>query len=159
LAEAKGEREVAERKAAALVVQIEKTTDAETAKQLAITVANQQKEAAEIDKQRSAILLDKARIDAEAVQVAADAEAYQKRAIIEADNALAQKLATEAEIQKYWADAFAKRAVPSTVFVTGGGNSDGSTPTGSNTELQAILQMMTLQLAKGLDYDRKVDTK
>lgn len=155
LAEAKGEREVAERKAAALVAQIEKTTNAETEKQLAITRATQQKEQAEIDREASQILLEKARIDADAVKVAADAEAYKKKAVIQADNALAQKLETEIEVHRVWADAYAKRSVPSSVFVSGDGG--GDTPTGGNTELQAIMQMMTMQMAKQLDYDRQVE--
>jgi regulator of protease activity HflC (stomatin/prohibitin superfamily) len=151
LAEAKGEREVAERKAAALVAQIEQTTNAETKKQLAITAANQQKEAAEIDKQRSEILLEKAKIDAQAVQVAADAEAYQKREILNADNALAQKLEAWVEINKAYADAFAKRPVPTTVF--GGSGSDSYA---QGTDVQAFLQLMTVKAAKDLDVDTSV---
>lgn len=154
LAEAKGEREVAERKAAALVVQVEKTTDAETTKQLAITVANQQKESAEIDKERSEILLEKARIDAQAVQVAADAEAYRKREVLKADNALAQKLDAWVAINKAYADAFAKRAVPATTF--GGASGDGYA---NGSDVKAFLDIMTVNAAKQLDVDTSVATK
>jgi regulator of protease activity HflC (stomatin/prohibitin superfamily) len=151
LAEAKGEREVAERKAASLVEQIEKTTDAETTKQLAITAANQQKEAAEIDKERSEILLEKARIDAQAVQVAADAEAYKKREILNADNALAQKLDAWVEINKHYADALAKRAVPTTTFSSGGGT--GGEGYAQGLDVQSFMQILTMKAAKDLDVD------
>jgi len=151
LAEARGEREVAERKAAALVEQIQKTTDAETDKQLAITEANKFKEQAEIERQRSEILLEKARLDAQAVQVAADAEAYKKREILEADNALAQKLEAWVEINKAYADAFAKRAVPSTTF--GGGEGTGYA---QGSDVKAFLDIMTVDAAKRLDLDTSV---
>ena len=153
LAEAKGEREVAERKAASLVLQIEKTTDAETTKALAITKANQQKESAEIDKQRSVILLAKAKIDAQAVQVAADAESYKKRVIIQADNALAQKLEAEIKIQGVWAAAYAVRPVPTTVF---GGGDDSH---GSINEVQQFLRLKTVEAAQNLNYNRDIATQ
>ncbi|MQQ07971.1 hypothetical protein GFB49_05855 [Epibacterium sp. SM1979] len=155
LAVARGEREVAERQASAKVIQIERTTDAETEKQLAITAAEREREAARIAKEQSEILLEKARIDAEAVQVAADAEAYAKRQILEADNALAQKLDAEVEIQRLWADAFAKRNVPTYVFGSGGG-SDGGAPVGSDDEASRLFQILTLQAAERLDYDREI---
>ena len=154
LAEAKGAREVAERKAAALVEQVEKTTDAETTKQLAITVANQQRDAARIDKERSQILLEKARIDAQSVQVAADAEAYQKREILKADNALAQKLAAWVEINKAYAEAFAKRSVPTTTF--GGAAGEGYA---QGSDVKSFLDIMTVNAAKQLDVDTSVTTK
>ena len=154
LAVARGEREVAERQAAAKVIQIERTTDAETEKQLAITAAEREREAARIAKEQSEILLEKARIDAEAVQVAADAEAYAKSQILAADNALAQKLEAEIEIQKLWAAAFAKRNVPQYVF--GASNGEGGSPVGSDDEAQRLFQILTLQAAERLDYDRRI---
>lgn len=158
LAVARGEREVAERQAAAKVTQIERTTDAETEKQLAITAAEREREAARIAKEQAQILLDKARIDAEAVQVAAEAEAYAKSKILEADNALAQKLDAEVEIQSLWADAFAKRNVP--MYVFGGGGSGGtSTPVGSDDEASRLFQILTLQAAERLDYDRTISSE
>lgn len=71
--------------------------------------------------------------------------------ILEADNALAQKLEAEIEIQKLWADAFAKRQVPTNVF-----GSNGNTPTGSDSETKAFMQMLTLDAAKRLSYDRDI---
>lgn len=153
LAIAKGEREVAERQAEAKVEQIEKTTNAETDKQLAITEATKQKEQATIEKETAAIQLDKAKLEAARTKTLADAEAYKKKAVLLADNALAQKLDAEIEIQKIWADAFSKRKVPEIVF---GGGGNGSTPTGSDSETRAFMQMLTMDAAKRLSYDRDV---
>lgn len=152
LAIARGEREVAERQAKAKVDQIQRTTEAETEKQLAITQAQKQKEQSEIEKETAQIQLEKARIEAETRRTLADAEAYQKKAVLQADNALAQKLDAEIEIQKIWAQAFANRKVPQYVF--GGG--EGGTPTGSDGETRAFMQMLTLDAAKRLSYDRDV---
>ena len=152
LAIARGEREVAERQAKAKVDQIQRTTEAETEKQLAITEAQKKQEQAEIDKQTAQVNLEKARIEAETRRTLADAEAYQKKAVLQADNALAQKLDAEIEIQKIWAEAFAQRKVPQYVF--GGG--DGNTPTGSDSETKAFMQLLTMDAAKRLNYDRDV---
>ena len=153
LAIAKGEREVAERQAKAKVEQIQHTTEAETEKQLAITGAEKLKEQAEIAKETAQIELEKARIEAETQRTLADAEAYQKKVILQADNALAQKLQAEVEIQKLWAEAFAKRQVPTNVF---GGNGSGGAPVGSDAETKAFMQMLTLDAAKRLNYDRDI---
>lgn len=154
LAIAKGEREVAERQAQAKVLQIERTTNAETEKQLAITEAEKLIERAQIDRDRSRVLLEKAQIDAEAVKVAADAEAFAKAAVLEADNALAQKLETELAIQRVWAEAYAKRNVPQYVFGASGG--DGGVPTGNDQEARLLQQMLTMEYAKRLEYDRSL---
>ncbi|MCY0964961.1 SPFH domain-containing protein [Parathalassolituus penaei] len=152
LAIAKGEREVAERQAQAKVEQIQRTTEAETEKQLALTNAEKLREQAEIAKETAQIELEKARIEAETQRTLADAEAYQKKVILEADNALAQKLQAEIDIQKTWADAFAQRKVPTTVF----GGSDGGAPVGSDSEVKAFMQILTLDAAKRLSYSREI---
>ncbi|MDO6452759.1 SPFH domain-containing protein [Neptunomonas phycophila] len=152
LAIARGEREVAERQAKAKVEQIQKTTEAETDKQLAITGAEKLKAEAAISKETAEINLEKARVEAETRRTLADAEAYQKEVILQADNALAQKLEAEVQIQRLWADAFAKRNVPTNVF--GGGN--GGAPVGNDAETKAFMQMLTLDAAKRLNYDREV---
>ena len=156
LAIAKGEREVAQRQAQAKVKQIEQTTNAETEKQLTITAAQKLKEQAQIDRERATILLEKAEIDAQAVKVAADAEAYAKAAVLEADNALAQKLDAEINIQKVWADAYAKRNVP--MYVFGSGTCNTAAPTGSDSEAQLLQQLLTMEYAKRLDYDRTLNS-
>ena len=153
LAITRGEREVAERQAAAKVEQIQKTTDAETEKQLAITAAERERESARIRQERAQILLDTARIDAQAKQVSADAAAYEKTAILEADNALAQKLAAYVEVQKVWAEAFANRKVPTTVF----GAPEGGL--GTDGDISRFIDLMTMQAAKGLAVDPSIARK
>jgi regulator of protease activity HflC (stomatin/prohibitin superfamily) len=154
LAIARGEREVAERQAKAKVEQIQKTTEAETDKQLAITRAEKFKAEATISKETAQINFEKAKIDANTKRTLAEAEAYQKKVILEADNALAQKLEAEIQIQKLWAAAFAQRKVPSTVF----GSGQSGAPVGSDAEVKAFMQMLTLDAAKRLNYDRDVQT-
>ncbi len=153
LAIAKGEREVAQRQAGAKVEQIQKTTEAETEKQLAITEANKLKEQATIANETAKINLQKAKVEAETKRTLADAEAYQKRVILQADNALAQKLEAEIRIHGLWADAYAKRAVPTNVFGSGGA---AGTPVGSDGEAKAFMQLLTLDAAKRLSYDREI---
>jgi len=155
LAIARGEREVAERQAKAKVEQIQKTTEAETDKQLAITRAEKFKAEAAISKDTAQINYEKAKIEANTKRTLAEAEAYQKQVILKADNALAQKLDAEIQIQKLWATAFAQRKVPTTVFGAG----QSGTPVGSDAEVKAFMQMLTLDAAKRLNYDRNVKTK
>ena len=158
LAISKGEREVAERQAQAKVIQIERTTQAQTEKQLAVTEAEKRREQARIERERAEILLETARIDAEARRVAADAEAYAKQQILNADNALAQKLEAEIRIQELWAAAYAKRQVPQYVFgANGGGASPGGPPMGSDSESRLLQQLLTMEYAKRLDYDRTLN--
>ncbi|MRI34893.1 hypothetical protein EOPP23_18095 [Endozoicomonas sp. OPT23] len=152
LAIARGEREVAERQAKAKVEQIQKTTEAETDKQLAITGAEKLKAEAEIQKETAQINFEKAKIEAQTQRTLADAEAYQKKVILQADNALAQKLDAEVKIQELWADAYAKRKVPTTVF---GGGSDGA-PVGNDYETKAFMQLLTIDAAKRLNYKREI---
>lgn len=151
LAISRGEREVAERQAKAKVEQIQLTTEADTQKQLAITEATKLQEQAAIERETAEINLQKAQIEAKTRRTLADAEAYQKRVILQADNALAQKLDAEIAIQKIWAEAFAKRNVPQYVFGSGSG-----TPSGSDSETRAFMQLLTLDAAKRLSYDRDV---
>ncbi|CAM3502713.1 SPFH domain-containing protein [Parendozoicomonas haliclonae] len=151
LAIARGEREVAERQAKAKVEQIQKTTEAETEKQLAITKAEKLKAEAQIQKETAEINLDKAKIEAQTQRTLADAEAYQKKVILQADNALAQKLDAEIKIQELWAAAYAKRQVPTNVF---GGNGGDGAPVGNDYETKAFMQLLTLDAAKRLNYER-----
>ncbi len=152
LAIARGEREVAERQAKAKVEQIQKTTEAETEKQLAITGAQKLKAEAEIQRETAEINLEKAKIEAQTQRTLADAEAYQKKVILQADNALAQKLDAEIQIQRLWAEAYAQRKVPTNVF---GGSGDGA-PVGNDYETKAFMQMLTLDAAKRLSYERNI---
>lgn len=147
---AKGDRLVAEKQAIMKVEQITVTTKAETARMKAIIDAVRIKEEARIMKEAASIMLEKAKIDANAIKVTADATAYKKNKILKADNALKQKIKAEIEIQKLWANAFSKRKVPNIVF----GNGNSNTPTGSDTSVKNFMNMMTLEAAKNLQYDR-----
>lgn len=141
------------------VQQIEVTTRAETKRKESLIEAQRQKQAAEIQEQTAQMLLAKAKIDAEAVRVAAEAEAYRKEKILTADNALAQELEAEIEIQRIWADAFSKRQVPQYVFSgagNGGNAAAAGTPVGSDMEVRHFMQLLTLDAAKRLSYERGV---
>ena len=158
LAIARGEREIAEVQATARKNQMTKTTDAETAKRLIIITANQQKERAAIEKQTAQINLEKADLDAQKTERLADATAYEKKKILEADNALKEKLSTEVQIHKVWANALANRAVPQYVWSSGGdGGEAGGPPVGSDLEMKRMMQILTVNAAKTLGYDRGVE--
>ena len=154
LAIARGEREVAEEQALAKKAQIKQTTEAETDKRLALIAASKQLEQAEIDKQTAQIQKEKADIDAEKIKVLADADKYEREARIAGDNALQQKLDAEVAIQAKWAEAYARRAVPQQVFVTGG--TAGDVPQGGDQEVKTFLNIMTMDSAKRLAYDRGI---
>lgn len=145
----KAERDIAERQGQARVDQIQRTTDAETEKKLALVSSEREREQARVAKETAALNLDRAKIDAESKQVTADAEAYEKRAILEADNALQAKLNAYVKVQEYWADAFARRQVPSTVF--GGG--EGSTLPGGDGDVANFLKLKTVEAARDLNLD------
>ena len=66
-----------------------------------------------------------------------------------ADGALQQKLAAYVETQKVWADAFAKRNVPTTVFGASGGS-------GGDSDASVFMQMMTLQAARQLSVSTAI---
>jgi hypothetical protein len=150
LAIAEGDRKIAERQAESKVKQIERTTDAETAKQLALTKASQQMEQAEIDKKTSEIKLAQARIDAQSVKVTADAAAYERRKKIESDNGLKVKIDALVQMNKDNAEALAKRNVPQTVIYSGANGAEGL---GSNFEVQQIATTQMLKNLNALDLD------
>jgi regulator of protease activity HflC (stomatin/prohibitin superfamily) len=151
LAIQQGETDIAKRQAAAKVEQIEKTTNAETTKKLALIEAEQRRAEAEIAAETANLALEKARIDAQAVTVAADAEAYAKEAILTADGALAQKLAAWTEAQRVWADAAARINVPATVIGGEGGTAGNALGT-----VDTFMQMMMIKTAKDLQVDPTV---
>jgi regulator of protease activity HflC (stomatin/prohibitin superfamily) len=150
LVTARGEKQVEEKRQETLRDQIEQTTKAQTAKQLAIINATREQESAQIAKLTSDELLQKARIDAQATKTLADAEAYAKKAVIEADGALQQKLDALVKINHVWADAASKAPVPSVMM---GGSGDG---TGRQTEIGQLMQIMAAKAAKDLSVDMSV---
>jgi putative SOS response-associated peptidase YedK len=147
---ARGKREVAETQYKAQLDQAKKTTDAETTKQLALIDAQKALEQARIDKLAEIEKLAAARTAALRVKTTADATAYEKRAVLLADGALEKKLEAQKEIQKYWADAYSKRNVPSMIF---GGSGNG---TGSDTDASTFMNLLTVKTAKDLALDMTV---
>ena len=145
-----GQTQIAKRQAEAQVEQIQKTTEAETAKKLIIIQAEQAKAQATIATETAKLQLDKARIDSEATKTLADAEAYSKKAIIMADGALEKKLAAYVSTQQAWADAASKMNVPQQLF----GNTGGTNVAGST--LEQFMQLMTVKSAKDLAIDLDV---
>ncbi|AKF13652.1 membrane protease subunit stomatin/prohibitin [Sinorhizobium phage phiN3] len=149
---AEAERDIAEEQGKARKAQIKATTDAETTKKLTLIKAQQQTEEAAIVKKTAEISFQTAEINAKAQIVKAEADAKERQLAIEADNALQTKINAEIEIQKVWADAFARRNVPQIVF---GGSADGA-PVGSNSEVQTFFNLLNANAAKSLSYDRTV---
>lgn len=148
---AKGEREVEEQRQTTLKEQIAKTTNAQTAKQLAEIAAQQKEETAKIEQRTMDTQLETARLEALKIKTLADAQAYEKRVLIEADGALAQKLTTLEAINSAWANAAAKAPVSSVVM--GGESGSGS----RQSEIGQYMQIMAAQSAKqlGLDFSIK----
>ena len=153
LAIATGDTDIAVKQAAAKVVQIQRTTDAETEKKLVLITASQVKQKAEIQKQTAAIMLEKAKIDAEATVVAADAAAYDREVKLASDNGLKLKLEAIVRMNADNAKAFANRSVPSTVVYTGG-SEEGAL--GANNEIENIATTQMLKNLKALDLDLNV---
>lgn len=147
LAVARGQREVEQKRQETLRDQVEKTTNAETDKLLALTVASQQEASAVVARRTAKELLAKAEIDAQATKTTADADAYAKKAVILADGALTQKLATLENINRVWAEAAQNAPVPSVVM---GGSGDA---TGRQSEIGQFMQLMSAKAAKDLSVD------
>ena len=128
----------------------------EVLKAKAVTLAQQEKEVAVTNAARE---LEVAALKAEQAEQyrlewakKAEADSNYKREVLEADGALAQKLATYERVQAAWAQAFANRSVPSTVFGSSGG-------TGSDTDVQTFLNLMTVQASKALALDQTIPGK
>ena len=101
-----------------------------------LEVAKLQKEAAEQVKQREILL--------------GQGEAERKKLVMSADGALDKKLQTYLKAQEVWANAYAKRNVPSTVWYGSGG-------AGTNTDMESsqFQQMLNALIAKDLMLNPK----
>ncbi|SDG29914.1 SPFH domain / Band 7 family protein [Pseudomonas benzenivorans] len=152
LVTARGEKEVEARRQETLRDQIERTTQAETEKQLAIINAEREKGRAEIEKQTAELLRDKAAITADATKITADAEAYAREAVIKADGALQSKLDALLAINKVWAEAAAQAPVPS-VMMSGSGQGGSSS---RQDEIGQLMGVLATKAARDLSLDLKV---
>ncbi|MBC9251443.1 membrane protease subunit, stomatin/prohibitin [Pseudomonas alcaligenes] len=152
LVTARGEKEVEARRQETLRDQIERTTQAETEKQLAIINAQREKGRAEIEKQTAELLRDKASITAQATKITADAEAYARKAVIEADGALQPKLDALVAINKVWAEAAAQAPVPGVMMASSGQNGASS----RQDEIGQLMGVLATKAARDLSLDLKV---
>jgi len=150
LVSARGAKDVEAKRQESLRQQIERTTEAETEKQLTLINAEREKRRAEIDKQTAELLRDKARVNAEATKVTADAEAYAREAAIKADGALQTKLDALVQINRAWAEAAAKAPVPNVMM--GGGSEAG---VGRQDEMSKLMSVLATKAAKDLMVDLK----
>jgi regulator of protease activity HflC (stomatin/prohibitin superfamily) len=151
LVTARGEKEVEAKRQETLRDQIERTTQAETEKQLAVINAERERSRAEIEKQTAELLRDKAMTTAEATTITADAEAHAREATIKADGALQSKLDALVEINKVWAQAAAQAPVPS---VTMGAGQSGTTS--RQDELSQFMSVLATKAARDLAIDLNV---
>ncbi|MDH0646103.1 SPFH domain-containing protein [Pseudomonas sp. GD03858] len=149
LVSARGAKDVEAKRQESLRQQIERTTQAETEKQLTLINAEREKRQAEIDKQTAELLRDKAKVNAEATKITADAEAYAREASLKADGALQTKLDALVQINRAWADAAAQAPVPSVMM---GGTDAGL---GRQDEMAKLMSVLATKAAKDLVLDLK----
>lgn len=121
------------------------------AAQKLVDVAGKDKEQALIaatkDKEVASLTLESAKLEKQRQIELGTGEAERKRLVLAADGALAQKLDAWSKSQEVWANAFAKRAVPS--VVTGGGqHTDG--------DAAAMMELIGIKAAKDLALDMGV---
>lgn len=124
---------------------------AEVEKETAVVDAQREKEVAETNATRE---LEVAKLMAAAAEqtkmkdiLLGQGESERRRLVLAADGALKQKLDTYQAVQAKWADAFANRKVPTTVF---GGGAGG---VGSDSDAQILMQLLTVKTAKDLSLD------
>jgi hypothetical protein len=134
-AAAEGRAAVAAAKATAEVEKQKAVTAAEQARDVAVLAAESRKQVAEQDRLAAAE-------SKQANILLGEGEAARKRLVMQADGALAQKLATYAEVQAKWAEAFQNRKVPTTIF--------GASSSGTDSDVSNFMSLMTLQAAKEL---------
>ncbi|MFJ4345629.1 SPFH domain-containing protein [Pseudomonas sp. NPDC089401] len=149
LVSARGAKDVEAKRQESLRQQIERTTQAETEKQLALINAEREKRRAEIDKQTAELLRDKARVTAEATKITADAEAHAREVSLKADGALQNKLDALVQINRAWAEAAARAPVPGVMM----GSSE--TGVGRQDEMSRLMSVLATKAAKDLMVDLK----
>lgn len=118
----------------------------------AVVQAQQEKEVHVIagERRKAVAILDKeAAIEKKQEQILlGEGEAERKRLVLAADGALEKKLATYERVMDSWADAYAKRKVPS-VMMGSGGN-------GVDTNALSMSEVMSLMAMKQLGLDLTV---
>lgn len=151
LVSARGAKDVEARRQESLREQIERTTQAETEKQLTLINAEREQRRAEIEKKTAELLRDKARVTGEATKVTADAEAYARAASLKADGALQAKLDALVRINQAWAEAAARAPVPSVMM----GAAEGGV--GRQDEMSKLMSVLATKAARDLVVDLKTE--
>lgn len=151
LVTARGEKEVEAKLQETLRDQIERTTLAETEKQLTVINAQRERSRAEIEKDTAELLRDKATTNAAAIKITADAEAHAREATIKADGALQSKLDALIAINKAWAQAAAQAPVPSVMMGAGQAGSAGR-----QDEISQLMDVLATKAARDLALDMKL---
>jgi len=151
LVSARGAKDVEARRQESLREQIERTTQAETEKQLTLINAEREQRRAEIEKKTAELLRDKAHITGEATKITADAEAYARAASIKADGALQAKLDALVRINQAWAEAATHAPVPAVMM----GSSEGGV--GRQDEISKLMSVLATKAARDLAVDLKTE--
>jgi len=148
-AEKDGQAKAATAKWAQEVVKATEVTKAEQEKLVAETAALKEKvvaeTAAEQRKNVASFDLDSAKLKKETEIALGEGESQRKKLVMEADGALEKKLEAAIAINKLWADAYAKRQVPTVVMGEHGG--------GQDSQSSAFMDMLTVKAAKDLALD------
>ena len=151
LVSARGAKDVEAKRQESLRQQIERTTQAETEKQLTLINAEREQRRAEIEKKTAELLRDKARVTGEATKITADAEAYAREAAIKADGALQAKLDALVQINRAWAAAAAQAPVPSVMM----GATEGGA--GRQDEMGKLMSVLATKAARDLAVDLRTE--
>jgi regulator of protease activity HflC (stomatin/prohibitin superfamily) len=165
-AEMEGKKNVMEAQYIKEVTKKEATVEAEKEKEVATIKAEQEKSVAEIEKEQAMIvatqkfevaqkMAETAEQEKKAAISKGEGEAKAKQLILEADGALQQKLETWKEAQMYWAEAFAKRSVPS-FYIAGSGSSENGSSNGPDDQLQSFMTLMNANAMKQLSLDMSI---
>jgi regulator of protease activity HflC (stomatin/prohibitin superfamily) len=117
-AEEEGKAEAAKAKWGQEKINAQEIAQAEKNKEVAELIASQQLEVSKLEKQAAEQTKQKEILIGEG-------EATRKKLVMNADGALELKLKAQVEIEKNWADAFARRAVPTT-YIAGASSGAGS---------------------------------
>lgn len=147
---ARQEIEIARQKTDALVDQAKRTTNAETEKIISRINAESVMQTAEIAINTAKLEFERARVDAETRKISAQSNAFERKAYITADGALNKKLEAYVTTNKAWADAFAKRAVPSAIL--------GSGPSSTSNDAKLLMDIVNAKAAEDLNLDTTIKT-
>lgn len=140
--EAQGKADVAKARYEKMEEKVRAVVDAEKIKEVQVIAGEQRKAVAVLDKE--------AAIEKKQEQILlGEGEAERKRLVLAADGALEKKLATYERVMDSWADAYAKRKVPSVMMGGSGGN-------GVDTNALSMSEVMSLMAMKQLGLDLTV---